>query len=148
MSDYVDSYEILQRALINVSKELSLKAADFLSTVEEMQRLTQQMSQLQVKIQCTPQALVYDHLSKVMTSTGVYIKQLGDMFRGSFAQHLKYNLNEAGTFRDLFAHRDQSYQSFIRADKALIERKEKLFRLKDTTKWGGFRDDVQQVKFR
>ena len=36
MNDYVDSYEILQRAIINVSKELSVKASDFLSTVEEM----------------------------------------------------------------------------------------------------------------
>ena len=44
MNDYVDSYEILQRAMINVSKELSVKSADFLATVEEMQRLTQQMS--------------------------------------------------------------------------------------------------------
>lgn len=40
MNDYVDSYEILQRAMINVSKELSTKASDFLATVEEMQRLT------------------------------------------------------------------------------------------------------------
>jgi hypothetical protein len=40
MNDYVDSYEILQRAMINVSKELSMKASDFLSTIEEMQRLT------------------------------------------------------------------------------------------------------------
>jgi len=54
MNDYVDSYEILQRAMINVSKELTVKSSDFLATVEEMQRLTQQMSQLQVKIQCTP----------------------------------------------------------------------------------------------
>lgn len=96
-----------------------MKAADFLATVEEMQRLTSQMSQLQVKIQCTPQALVHEHLSKVMTSTGVYIKQLGDMFKTSFSQHLKYNLHEAGSFRDLFSHRDQVYQAYIKADRAL-----------------------------
>jgi hypothetical protein len=83
-----------------------------------------------------------------MTSTGVYIKQLGDMYKSSFSQHLKYNLDEAGTFRDLFTQRDQSYQSFIRADRALQDKKERLFKLKDTTKWGGFKDDVQQVRFK
>ena len=83
-----------------------------------------------------------------MTSTGVYIKQLGDMYRSSFSQHLKYNLHEAGTFRDLFTQRDQSYQSFIRAERALQDKKERLFKLKDTTKWGGFKDDVQQVRFK
>jgi len=54
-----------------------------------------------------------------MTSTGVYIKQLGDMFKTSFSQHLKYNLHEAGSFRDLFSHRDQVYQAYIKADRAL-----------------------------
>jgi hypothetical protein len=83
-----------------------------------------------------------------MTSTGVYVKQLGDVFKSSFAQHLKYNLNEASTFRDLFSHREQAYQAYIRAEQALIGKKEKLFKLKDTTKWGGFTNEVQQVKFK
>jgi hypothetical protein len=86
--------------------------------------------------------LVFDHLSKVMTSSGVYIKQLGDMFKTSFAQHLKYNLNEASTFRDLFSHREQAYQAYVKADRALFDKKEKLFKLKDTTKWGGFVNEV------
>ena len=70
------------------------------------------------------------------------------MFKTSFSQHLKYNLHEASTFRDLFSHREQAYQSYVRADKALIDKKEKLLRLKDTTKWGGFQSDVQQVRFK
>jgi hypothetical protein len=49
---------------------------------------------------------VYEHLSKVMTSTGVYIKNLGDMFNVSFTKHLKYNLNEADSFKDLFSMRE------------------------------------------
>ncbi len=67
------------------------------------------MSQLQVRIQSTSQALVYENLSKVMTSTGVYIKNLGDMFNVSFTKHLKYNLNEADSFKDLFTMREQIY---------------------------------------
>jgi hypothetical protein len=41
-----------------------------------------------------------------MTSTGVYIKNLGDMFNVSFTKHLKYNLNEADSFKDLFSMRE------------------------------------------
>ena len=48
----------------------------------------------------------------------------------------------------MFAQRDQSYQSFIHAERALQDKKERLFKLKDTTKWGGFKDDVQQVRFK
>ena len=46
MNDYAESYQILQRAMIQVSKDLTTKAQDFLSTIEEMQRLTAQMSKL------------------------------------------------------------------------------------------------------
>jgi len=70
------------------------------------------------------------------------------MFKSSFASHLKYNLDEAGSFRDVFSHRDQVYQNYIRSDKALSDKKERLFKLKDTTKWGGFANDVQQVRFK
>lgn len=70
------------------------------------------------------------------------------MFRTSFGQHLKFNLHEASSYRELFQHRDQVYQTFIRADRSLQDKKEKLFKARDTTKWGGFANDVQQVRFK
>lgn len=83
-----------------------------------------------------------------MTSTGVYVKNLGDMFETSFTKHLKYNLHEADTFKDLFSMRDQIYQAYIRADRALLDKKEALFKKKDATKWGGFQDNPQMVRMR
>ena len=58
-----------------------------------------------------------------MTSTGVYIKNLGDMFNVSFTKHLKYNLNEADSFKDLFSMKEQVYQSYLRADRGIIDKK-------------------------
>ena len=113
-----------------------------------MQRLTAQMSQVQVRIQSTSQALVYEHLSKVMTSTGVYVKNLGDMFNTSFTKHLKYNLNEADSFKNLFSMREQVYQAYLRADRALIDKKDTLFKKKDATKWLGFKDNQQMIRMK
>lgn len=106
------------------------------------------MSQLQVRIQSTSQALVYENLSKVMTSTGVYVKNLGDMFNTSFTKHLKYNLNEADSFKDLFSMREQVYQAYLRADRALIDKKDTLFKKKDATKWLGFKDNQQMIRMK
>jgi hypothetical protein len=49
---------------------------------------------------------VFENISKVMSSTGVYVKNLGELMNKGFAEHLKYNLHEADTFRDLFAYRE------------------------------------------
>jgi hypothetical protein len=83
-----------------------------------------------------------------MTSTGVYVKNLGDMFETSFTKHLKYNLHEADTFKDLFGMREQVYQAYLRADRALLDKKDGLFKKKDVTKWGGFKDNQQMVRMR
>lgn len=83
-----------------------------------------------------------------MTSSGVYVKSLGDGFKKSFTDHLKYNLHEADTFKDLFAYRDGLFQSYIRQEKALLEKKKALFRLRDPTKWGGFKDQPEMLRLK
>ena len=113
-----------------------------------MSKLTHQMSSLQNRIQCTSQQQVFDQLSKIMQSTGIYVKNVGDMLKTSFTDHLKYNLHEGDTFRDLFTTRDSLFQAWKKADNNLTEKKDKLFRLKDTTKWGGFKDNQQMLLVR
>lgn len=106
LNDVVDNYQILNKEIITCANDLADKAGDFSSTFHQMQRLMSQMCELQKRIQCPSQAQSFEHLARVMTSTGVYIKQLGDMMHKSFAEHLKYNLHEGESFRDLFSTRD------------------------------------------
>lgn len=143
LTDIVDNYQILYREIINCSKELTEKAADFSSTFHQMKRLMDQMSEHQKRIQCTSQAQAFEQLSGVISSTGVYVKNVGELMRKGFSDQMKYNLHEGDTFKDLFTHRDTLFQAFNRADKALQEKKEKLFKLRDVTKWGGFKDMKQ-----
>ena len=91
---------------------------------------------------------MFEHLAKVMSSSGVYVKTLGDMFKKSFTEHLKYNLHEADTFKDLFALRDNLFQQYAKLDKALIEKKDRLFKLRDYTKWGGFKDQAEMLRLK
>ncbi len=65
-----------------------------------------------------------------MSSTGVFIKSLGEIMSRGFADHLKYNLHEAETFRDLFSNRDNLAQTYVKSERALYEKKEKLFKLR------------------
>ena len=113
-----------------------------------MQRLMSQMCELQKRVQCPSQAQTFEHLSKVMSSTGVYVKNLGEMMKRNFADHMKYNMQEGDSFRDLFQTRDLLFQAYQKVDKALLEKKEKLFKLRDTTKWGGFRDQAEMLRLK
>lgn len=43
---------------------------------------------------------------------------------------------ESDTFKELSAYREGVHNQFVRTEKALIERKEKLFKANDLAKWG------------
>lgn len=103
------------------------------------------MCEHQKRIQCVSQAQVFEQLSRVMSSTGIYIKNLGEMMRKGFSDHLKYNLHEAETFKDLFGHRDNVAQAYLKSEKALQEKKEKLFKMRDPTKWGAAPKELAEM---
>lgn len=71
-----------------------------------------QMSDHHKRVQSTSQAAAFEQMAKVITSSGVYVKNLGDVIRKGLADYLKYNMDEADSFRDLFNQRDQMYTVF------------------------------------
>lgn len=58
---------------------------------------------------------------------------------------MKYHLDESESFRELYMFRELSKNVYLKQEKYLLERKDKLFRNKDLTKWGGF-NDLQQME--
>lgn len=73
MNDYTETYSILYREIILLSKELTEKSVDFASKLNSMQRLMSQMAELQKKVQCQSQVQIFEQLGKVMTSSGVFV---------------------------------------------------------------------------
>ena len=49
---------------------------------------------------------------------------------------MKYHYLEHESFRDILKVREDLKVSYIKAEKNLTEKKEKLYRAKDFTKWG------------
>jgi len=73
MNDFTETYSILYREIILLSKELTEKSVDFASKLNSMQRLMSQMAELQKKVQCQSQVQIFEQLGKVMTSSGVFV---------------------------------------------------------------------------
>lgn len=49
---------------------------------------------------------------------------------------MKYHLIEHESFREILKNRDEIKTAFIKQEKALIDKKEKLLKNRDLTKWG------------
>jgi hypothetical protein len=50
--------------------------------------------------------------------------------------HLKYYLDQHESFRELLRNRDEYKTAFNKSEKSLNDKKEKLLKQKDLSKWG------------
>jgi hypothetical protein len=62
--------------------------------------------------------------------------------------HMKYHLDEYESYKDLHTTREQLKTSYIKAERSLFDKKEKLFKSADLHKWGGFTDNLVPQKMR
>jgi hypothetical protein len=79
---------------------------------------------------------MYAWLSKMITGSGNFIAQQGELFKSFLGSHLKYHLIEHESFREILKYREEVKKDFIKQEKGLLEKKEKLFRNKEFNKWG------------
>ena len=49
---------------------------------------------------------------------------------------MKYHLMEHDSFREILKNRDEIKNVFIKSEKSLIDKKERLFKARDYSKWG------------
>ena len=67
---------------------------------------------------------------------------------------MKMHFEEAESFRELFNLREAIRNQYVKQEKALIEKKEKLFKVGDLSKWGGapgqscFKDELEMANLR
>ena len=79
---------------------------------------------------------MYAWLSKMITGSGNFIAQQGELFKSFLGNDLKYHLIEHESFREILKNRDEIKSTFMKQEKNLLDKKEKLFRSKEFGKWG------------
>lgn len=73
MIDFADSYQILYKEMIDCAKEIKDKSAELASTMFQLHKFVEQMSELNRMIKCQSQHELYAWLSKMITGTGNFI---------------------------------------------------------------------------
>ena len=59
--------------------------------------------------------------------------------------HMKYHFIEHDTYREILKTRDELKNSYVKAEKSLNDKKERLFRNKDFSKWG-YLENVEDIQ--
>lgn len=79
---------------------------------------------------------MYAWLSKMITGSGNFIAQQGELFKSFLGSHMKYHLMEHESFREILKYRDEFKKEFDKQQRSLLDRKERLFRSRELSKWG------------
>lgn len=135
MQSFADSYAILYQEIIDTTIELNEKSQELATTMYNLGKFLEQLSELNRMIKCDRQQELFTWLSKMMTGTGNHIANLGDLVKVYLGSHLKYHMHEHESFRELLAVRETTKKAYIKKEKALIDKKERLFYNKDYKKW-------------
>lgn len=64
----------------------------------------------------------------MLTGSGNHVANLGDLVKVYLGSHLKFHMHEHESFRELLAVREHSKINYIKKEKQLFEKKEKLYK--------------------
>lgn len=101
-----------------------------------MSKYLEQLGELNRMIKVDRMHELYAWLSKMVTGTGNHVAYQGELVQKYLGSHLKYHMSEHESFREIFQVRESIKVNFIKKERALYDRKEKLFRARDFSKWG------------
>jgi hypothetical protein len=144
MQSFADSYAILYQEIIDSTLLLNEKSQEIAGILYNLGKFLEQLSELNRMIKVDRQQEIFTWLSKMMTGTGNHLNNLGDLVKVYLGSHLKFHMHEHESFRELLAVREQAKTNYIKKEKALFDKKERLFRNKDFTKWqfAGPQDEI------
>ena len=136
MNDFIDSYQILYNEVIECAKDINQKSQALAATMFAMHKFIEQLSELNRMTKCKDQHEMYQWLSKMITGTGNFVAQQGDLFKNFLGSNIKYHLLEHDSYREILANREVIKSQFLKNEKNLLDRKEKMLKQKDLSRWG------------
>ncbi len=136
MGSFIDSHQILYQRVIDITADVNLQSQDLAKTMFELQSSLEQLSELSRMIKVDRQQDLYGRLAVLMKSTGEHTQNTAELVKMYLGSHLKYHLAEAESMRELFTTRETLKNSYLKRERALFDRKERLFKNKDYKSWG------------
>ena len=137
MPDYVETYRLLYQEMMDCAEEVHERSGELANSMLRLHRNLEQLSELNRMIKCQPQHELFAWLSKLATGTGNFVYQTGQLVQDFLGEdYMRPHLEEPESFKELMQMREAAHNLFVKVEKTLIEKKEKLFKAGDPNKWG------------
>ena len=136
MQAFTESYQVLYQEVIDVNKDINDKCAELANTFYGLSKTFMQISELNKMIKVNKQHDLFGKIAKMMTATGNNFANTGELIKLYCGSHLKYHLQEYESMSEILQAREQLKDQYIKKERHLFDRKEKLFRGKDVSRWG------------
>lgn len=122
---------------MDCAEEVHERSGELANSMLRLHRNLEQLSELNRMIKCQPQNELFAWLSKLATGTGNFVYQTGQLVQDFLGEdYMRPHLEEPESFKELMQMREAAHNLFVKVEKTLIEKKEKLFKAGDPNKWG------------
>lgn len=83
----------------------------------------------------------------MLSGSGHHLQHTGELIKLYCGSHLKYHFLEGETLKELYTVRESVKYQYLRKERALYEKKDKIFKLRDISKWG-FSGSMEELEGR
>lgn len=145
MQQFIDTSQTLYQATREVSKEINHKCIDLAKSMNILSECFSRLSDLNKVVKLQKSTQLFNSLSKIIHGTGASITNTGELIKLYCGSHLKYHHSEQESLRELLNIRMTLHNSYLKKERALFLKKEKLFAAKNPTKWGYTKGPIEEL---
>lgn len=130
LPQYIAQQSAVYQEAIDVSKEINQKCKSLQSSFAQLSNCFERLSDLSGVIKLQKNENLFRFLSKVLAGTGVNISDTGELIKLYCGSYMRYHLAEQEALRELSKTRETLSQEYLRRERNLYLKKEKLFKEK------------------
>ena len=142
---FINSYIELYRNLTTVSKKVVEDSSTLAKSLHTLALHLNGLGDLYRMVQHEQMEELHRGLGNLMAQWGNCFVQQANLVNDAFGRYFKYHTMEGEAMKDLFKLREAAKQAYLRKDTKLSEKKMKLFRSGDASRWELAREDLNRV---
>ena len=144
IQSFVKTHDALFKQFNDLNRKLIQDMIEVGKTIKQMAEVSGNISKTYQIAQTPDLELIYEKLKVQLDEWQKIVTKESKVLYSMFPKYFRYNQLESRSYQELFSNRIQTKAKADKSLKALNDKKEKLFQMKDYTKWG-IRDDAKNI---
>ena len=135
MEQWLDCSQELYQEAIDLSNEINQQCCQLTKSLQRLSECFKNISKVNQMVKLQQSTDLFASLSKIISGTGTYLSNTGELTKLYCGSHLKYHRAETDSIREVFSVRQSLHREYLKRERALFIKKDKLFQAKNPSKW-------------